>query len=506
MKICNSKFLRRIVAAHLLAGGLIGSALVFAQGTGSTTEQLPAPAPKEVASATKEPASAPKPATPAVPVPLPTLKIERVEVIAKGSPIPTKCPIEPRIPTPEGEALVLHGPGDIEVTLDAESYLNERKYSNFVQKPSRIFINGVNMGEDAKLIRQWRCVDTAGEHVHLRYQMNAGKSSQVLWESLYRSSGLTNEESLNVAIGWDKDGPNSRGPSSIPPAQSPDWKITVTQGWLLGFAAIVLILTAITTYVVFSSTDAVRDAPTPMWAKRAQEGIKRLPKKTRDANGNVDVALSKAAVVARLNDVFPGVFVEADKTGYLRAAAIALEGGEAFPVTVAGPPAPAAAFEDCVVFGLLLRGDQVPPILGTYSLARVQLGIWFLFAITTGVFLWIVYGQLPKIDGSLLWLLGLSGATSAVSLAIDKGDPSTPVRFMLSQGFWKDLVSGWDNNKQKIYRYQAVVVNLLLLAVGIAHVIQTLSFPVFDATWLAFLGISGAALVGGKGIDLERSK
>lgn len=43
------------------------------------------------------------------------------------------------------------------------------------------------------------------------------------------------------------------------------------------------------------------------------------------------------------------------------------------------------------------------------------------------------------------------------------------------------------------------MVNLLLI-VGIFHVFQHLTYPMFEATWLAFLGISGAALTTGKSL------
>lgn len=68
---------------------------------------------------------------------------------------------------------------------------------------------------------------------------------------------------------------------------------------------------------------------------------------------------------------------------------------------------------------------------------------------------------------------------------------------MPSRGFWYDLLTGFDERKQ-LHRYQAVVVNILLLVVGIFHVQQQLSYPVFDPTWLIFLGISGTAYGVGK--------
>lgn len=139
--------------------------------------------------------------------------------------------------------------------------------------------------------------------------------------------------------------------------------------------------------------------------------------------------------------------------------------------------------------------DQRKPVRAAFSLARVQLAVWFVFAVAAGVFMWIVYGQLPPIDASLLALLGLSVGTAGVSLAVDKNSGGRT--YSPSQGFLTDLVTGFDD-KQQVHRYQAVVVNLLLLFVGISHVLQQLTYPIFDATWLALLGVSGIALGVGK--------
>jgi hypothetical protein len=147
-------------------------------------------------------------------------------------------------------------------------------------------------------------------------------------------------------------------------------------------------------------------------------------------------------------------------------------------------------------FGLMLRTTDWKPVRATFSLSRVQLGLWFMFAACAGVFLWIVYGDLPAIDGSLLGLLGISTVTTVGSLAVDQNAGGRP--YLPSQGLFNDLVTGFDGDKQQIHRLQAVVVNILLLAVGIVHVVQSLTYPTFDSTWLGFLGISGVALVTGK--------
>jgi len=151
--------------------------------------------------------------------------------------------------------------------------------------------------------------------------------------------------------------------------------------------------------------------------------------------------------------------------------------------------------EPATIIGLALLARSWKPVRAAFSLARVQLAVWFVFAVAAGVFLWIVYGQLPPIDGSLLALLGLSVGTAGISVAVDKNSGGRG--YSPSQGLLLDLVTGFDE-KQQVHRYQAVVVNLLLLFVGISHVQQQLTYPIFDATWLALLGVSGVALGVGK--------
>ncbi|CAD6532501.1 hypothetical protein LMG28727_02944 [Paraburkholderia kirstenboschensis] len=59
-----------------------------------------------------------------------------------------------------------------------------------------------------------------------------------------------------------------------------------------------------------------------------------------------------------------------------------------------------------------------------------------------------------------------------ISGRIVDGRPYEP-----SAGFWADLITSFDGAQKQLYRYQAVVVNLLLLLVGIYHVAQHLAYP-----------------------------
>jgi hypothetical protein len=148
--------------------------------------------------------------------------------------------------------------------------------------------------------------------------------------------------------------------------------------------------------------------------------------------------------------------------------------------------------------------DKHNCVRAAYSLGRLQTGIWFLFAATSGLFLWVIYGHLPPVDGSVLAILGISVGVTGMSLAVDKRANDWDLR-VRSNGLLVDLVTGHDN-KQQVHRYQSVVANVILLFVGVGHVVQHLTYPVFDASWLAFLGISGIGLAAGKQIaEVETS-
>jgi hypothetical protein len=167
-----------------------------------------------------------------------------------------------------------------------------------------------------------------------------------------------------------------------------------------------------------------------------------------------------------------------------------------------------------LVFGWLLAyrtsvlRDSLPPNGGTlderrarmnpYSLSRVQLFSWFMFALSSGLFLKLMYTELPALDGSVLTLLGISTGTGALSWTIGNASSDSSAKDgSLSQGFLNDLVTGPDGDYQ-VHRVQAVLVNLMLLAIGTYHVVTSIAYPTFDQSWLIFLTISGGTYAFGK--------
>lgn len=470
---------RVVVALAVLAGV---AAPVAAQ---EAANQPAAPAAEPVAPKPAADATAPKPAqvpvtdtaAAAAPATPPALKTECVVVndlgffdslIARDSAekaairtgaVQSKCAVLGEQPG------VLNGSGDLSIAVSQKDFeafrkAKEKEPGNFV-----LFLNGVPLTTDARLIAR----ETVGELVVLRYRINQGKESQLLWSMLYADGKLIAGETLHAALGWKAD--TEATPSLIPARTASGAQVQITTGLQLALALALVALTIGVVIYIGKRGDSLRDTPLPAWWATA-ESLKAAMTGMDDTARNQHLA-GKYSWYTAVN-----------VSQYEYHALQLLKGRQ-----LAEADIPAATV------GLALLPQAWTPLRATYSLSRTQLALWFTFTVSAGLFLWMLYGDLRRIDGSLLLLLGISVTTAAVSWIADRnitGQSYTP-----SQGFLNDLLTGFDERKQ-LHRYQAVVVNLLLLSVGIFHVGQQLSYPVFDASWLIFLGISGSAYGVGK--------
>lgn len=136
-----------------------------------------------------------------------------------------------------------------------------------------------------------------------------------------------------------------------------------------------------------------------------------------------------------------------------------------------------------------------------FSFARVQWGAWTTFAVASAIYLWIVYGFLPALSGSVLALAGVSTLAATSSFFMDANNPPVAAP---SRNLWLDLLSGSGDATAQAHRFQALAVNVALLAAAVYHVCLHLDYPVFDSTWLAMLGISdGAQLLGKQTLEKQ---
>jgi len=195
--------------------------------------------------------------------------------------------------------------------------------------------------------------------------------------------------------------------------------------------------------------------------------------------------------------------------------------------------------------------------LGTYSLGRCQMALWFVTVVFAYLFNYAVTGDISPIPQGVLILMGIGAGTALGSAAIDlnkrtatktdlinwtaakaslpqqlqdlqtkitntpAGDPNLPVlqqqlltaqqqlltvstqlaqipttEVQASEGFIRDVLS--DANGISFHRLQVFGWTLVFWAVFVTTLFKTITMTDFDTTQLALLGISGGTYLGFK--------
>lgn len=427
--------------------------------------------PPFVADNVVEPADGPPRREPRKDMPPSTIVIACVDVVDRhswqhadaASNAPTPCP------TPQKPEELI-GAGDLRVLVDEASFQAIQAYRIEKGVWPTLFVNGVELKSGAELIG----VERFGNRVALRYAILGGQGAKMLWGALYRSGKTTAQHDLRVGLGWSGLPSTDSAPQLTSLLHTPH-KIAITDAASLGLA-IALIVALIALGVMLGClTDVFRDSKTPSVFNRARAAVDKVRKYPNDPlELNAALALVDPAYIQN-----PSTDAQASAL-----AAQALAGADF-----------KAMDPNRLALGFVFERAMPRRYRATFSLTRLQLGMWFLFAVATGVFIWAVYGSLPEIDNSLIGLLTLSAGVAGLSLSVDADNRH--IEYRPSQGLFKDIVTDW-NDQHQIHRMQAVVANLLLLAVGVGHVLHHLSYPIFPDTWIGFLAISGVAFAGGK--------
>jgi hypothetical protein len=365
----------------------------------------------------------------------------------------------------------LVGAGRLEITIALADFRTAEKYVHDTPgDPRKLYIDGVDVTDSAQLV-ETRMVDDGKDNgcVGLRYQLASGDATSTLWNAVFHQGGLFKPFAVPVALGWKSTGPNSSPAMDVPIAVSDAG--VVAAGW------IALLLLVIGLAWLGAKTNVFRDrAPTWLQLACVFEGAFRT----------AGTPAAQAVVLQNMFAFAGGTltYAAANNPDYVVFAKRACDG-------ITATPTPADAE---IAAGLLLQ-MQGPLPRPTWSLSRLQLALWFAFAIGAAIFLALVHWELPALSGSLLTLLGITtGGAGASMLATSDVEASAG---STSKGLFVDILTGFDD-KRHVHRYQAVVVNLMLLVAGILSVAQTLQLPTFDATWLGFLTLSGAVNAGGK--------
>jgi hypothetical protein len=367
----------------------------------------------------------------------------------------------------------LHGSGDVVVVATTESWKAAKADPTQKDLAPRLFIDGIPVADDALISTEGLADGTT----RLRFHVSANAKNRALWLAIYRQQFIR-ASPARIALGWE----GSEVPTTVSLQGQASGgiapNIEISTGWrTLSALAWLAVIAAVLAYCLVA-TDAFRDRALPGWWAAAT----RLRKQWKTGAGARQRASPTATDLPILlqQHGYWGLYIPGQEAEYLKVAREAL----------AGKIDPQGAESDRATFGaLLLPPEDVKFGRGTFSLARLQSGLWLFFVVAAGVFIWLFTGELPSIEPTLLGLLAVSAATTVASVAVDKSSEGRP--FQRSRGVLRDITTGWDG-AQQLHRVQALVVNLVLFGIALDAVVQDLAMTKLDATWLALLGVSGA--------------
>jgi hypothetical protein len=143
----------------------------------------------------------------------------------------------------------------------------------------------------------------------------------------------------------------------------------------------------------------------------------------------------------------------------------------------------------------ILRNVGPAPESGrrSYSLALVQMAIWFFVIMSSWLLLYVVKHNFNNISETLVLLMGISAGTGIGGVVIEtaRTKPALP-----SQGLLKDILS--DDNGVSFHRFQIFAWTIVLVAVFVRQVTTYLIMPEFDSSLLILMGISSGTYLGFK--------
>lgn len=156
---------------------------------------------------------------------------------------------------------------------------------------------------------------------------------------------------------------------------------------------------------------------------------------------------------------------------------------------------------------------QAPPAM-RFSLAKVQLALWFFAVFGSFLVIWLVTGNFNTINSSIVATLGISVGTALGDAYIKSARPMsesaetsvlpllppdrTPARFV------RELVS--DGEGYSIYRFQMLAWTVALVIVFLADVYDDLVMPSFGPELLYLLGVSSGTYVAHRVPEVVRDR
>ncbi|WP_280154207.1 hypothetical protein [Piscinibacter sp. XHJ-5] len=162
--------------------------------------------------------------------------------------------------------------------------------------------------------------------------------------------------------------------------------------------------------------------------------------------------------------------------------------------------------------------DPAGQAASRYSLAKVQMALWFFVIFGGFILIWLATGNYATVNVSVVSLLGISAGTAVgdaylrsrtmdpllaerivvregtTELVIDALPPQPRSNRLLAlRAFFRDLMC--DGNGYSIYRFQMFVWTLALSIIFVAQVYYHLAMPTFTPELLYLLGLSSGTYV-----------
>jgi hypothetical protein len=158
---------------------------------------------------------------------------------------------------------------------------------------------------------------------------------------------------------------------------------------------------------------------------------------------------------------------------------------------------------------------------GTFSLARCQIGFWFLNVVIAYTAIWAMTGATDAVTTSILAIIGIGSGTLLGAALIDQPKRDdlqklrdehqtlydnrnrTPEeekrkgeleRSLCSGGFLRDILT--DERSWSFHRVQLFVWTIVLVVVFWSSMLHHFAMPDFDATMLSLMGISSGTYLG----------
>lgn len=160
-----------------------------------------------------------------------------------------------------------------------------------------------------------------------------------------------------------------------------------------------------------------------------------------------------------------------------------------------------------------VTSTQAPPGM-RFSLAKVQLALWFFAVFGSFLVIWLVTGNFNTINSSIVATLGISVGTALGDAYIkgarpmaESGEASAqpvPSLDRIPARFVRELVS--DGEGYSIYRFQMLAWTVALVIVFLADVYDDLVMPSFGPELLYLLGVSSGTYVAHRVPEMVRDR